>query len=239
MSIPAVTPIDPAVVDSVEAFAGLGAEARDELLAAAQRRHLATGTVVFHQGDAAEAFFVLLTGRLRATKLTPEGQQVTVSYIGPGESFGCVAVCGGLTYPATATAVETSSLLGWTRAQTQDFAGRYPRIAMNVIRTMGGRVEAMQARLGEVTYERVERRIARALTRLAAQAGRRDKDGVVIDFPLSRQDLAEYAGTTLSTVSRTLSRWEEDGIVLLGRQRVVIRHPHRLVHIADDLGDGP
>jgi len=237
MPVHAVAPADPAIFDAVEAFVGLDAAARGELLAAAQRRDVAAGTTVFRQGDEATAFFVLLAGRLRMAKLTPEGQQLTVKYIGPGESFGCVAVCGGLTYPATAAAVEDSTSLGWTRGQTQEFAGRFPRIAMNVIRIMGGRIETVQARLGEVAYERVERRIARALTRLAAQAGRRDREGVVIDFPLSRQDLAEYAGTTLATVSRTLSRWEGDGIVALGRQRVVVRHPHRLVAIADDLGD--
>jgi CRP-like cAMP-binding protein len=228
-------PADPAVLDAIEAFTGLEPAARQAVLAAAQRRPIAAGAEVFGQGEPARSFFVLVRGRLRVAKLTPEGQQMTVRYLGPGESFGCVAVCGGLTYPAGAAAVEDSEVLAWTRAQTQELAGRFPRIALNVIRIMGGRIEDMQTRLGEATHERVERRIARALTRLAAQAGRRQAEGVAIDFPLSRQDLAEYAGTTLSTVSRTLSRWEEDGIVALGRRRVVIRRPHALVTVADDL----
>ena len=228
-------PVDPAVLDTVEAFAGLEPAARQVVLDGAHRRRLAAGDEVFAQGEPAHSFFVLTGGRLRVSKLTPEGHQMTVRYIGPGESFGCVAVCGGLTYPASAAAVEESEVLVWTRAQTRELAARFPTIAMNVIGIMGGRIEDMQTRLGEVTHERVERRIARALTRLAGQAGRREADGIVIDFPLSRQDLAEYAGTTLSTVSRTLSRLEEDGIVALGRQRVVVRRPHALVAIADDL----
>lgn len=228
-------PVDPAVLDAVEAFAGLEPAAREAILGAARRQKVAAGAEVFRQGEPARTFFVLTGGRIRVSTLTPEGQQVTVRYIGPGDSFGCVAVCGGGDYPAGAAAVEDSEALAWTRAETQALAGRFPRIAMNVIRIMGGRIEDMQTRLGEVTHQRVERRIARALTRLAAQAGRRDAEGVVIDFPLSRQDLAEYAGTTLATVSRTLSRWEDDGIVALGRQRVVVRRPHALVSIADDL----
>lgn len=225
-------------LDAVDAFTGLDAAAQADALTAARERQFAAGDVVFHQDDEAAAFFIVRAGRIRMSKLTPDGQQVTVRYIGPDESFGCVAVCGGLTYPATAEAVEETLALGWTRARMQELAGRWPRIAMNVMRIMGGRLCEVQNRLGEVTYERVERRIARALARLAAQAGRRDTEGVVIDFVLSRQDLAEYAGSTLATVSRTLSRWEEEGIVALGRQRVVIRQPHRLVSIADDLGDG-
>jgi len=232
---PGPRPVDPAVLDATEAFAGLEAAARDEIVRAARRQRVAAGAEVFRQGEPARSFFVLLGGRVRVSKLTPEGQQMTVRYIGPGESFGCVAVCGGADYPASAAAVEESEILAWTRARTQELAGRHPRVALNVIRVMGGRIDDMQTRLGEVTHERVERRVARALTRLAAQAGRRDAEGVVIDFPLSRQDLAEYAGTTLATVSRTLSRWEGDGIVALGRRRVVVRRPHALVAIADDL----
>ncbi len=58
---------------------------------------------------------------------------------------------------------------------------------------------------------------------------------MLIDLPLSRQDLANMAGTTLYTVSRTLSRWEEEGIVEAGREKVLIKHPPRLVMIAEDL----
>jgi CRP-like cAMP-binding protein len=83
--------------------------------------------------------------------------------------------------------------------------------------------------------ERVERRIARALLRLAHDAGRRVEGGVEIDFPLSRQDLAQMTGTTLFTVSRTLSAWETDGLIATGRRRVTILKPHGLVRIAEDL----
>jgi len=67
--------------------------------------------------------------------------------------------------------------------------------------------------------------------------GRRTEAGIEIDFPLSRQDLAEMTGTTLHTVSRTLSAWEERGLVELGRQQVVIRQPHAVAAIAEDLPD--
>ena len=102
---------------------------------------------------------------------------------------------------------------------------------------MGERIQVLQDRLREMATERVERRIANTLLRLARQTGRKTPEGVQIDLPLSRQDLAELCGTTLYTVSRTLSRWEMDGIVEAGRERVVIRAPHRLVMIAQDLPD--
>jgi CRP-like cAMP-binding protein len=68
-----------------------------------------------------------------------------------------------------------------------------------------------------------------------AQAGRRVENGILIDFPVSRQDIAEMTGTTLHTVSRTLSAWQERGVVELGRQKLTVCDPHGLVMIAEDL----
>ena len=62
-----------------------------------------------------------------------------------------------------------------------------------------------------------------------------EEGGVLIDLPLSRDDVAQMTGTTLYTVSRTVSRWEAEGILDAGRQRMVIRKPHALMAIADDL----
>jgi len=131
--------------------------------------------------------------------------------------------------------VEDCWLLTWSRERIAELADQYPVIALNAMRIMGGRVTEIQQRLREMQTERVERRIAHALGRLVVQAGRRTPEGIEIAFPLSRQDLAEMAGTTLHTVSRTLSAWEGAGIVLAGRQKVVIAQPHALVAIAEDL----
>ena len=103
------------------------------------------------------------------------------------------------------------------------------------MRHMSERIQELQERLHEFATERVERRIASALLRLAQQSGQKTPDGVLITLSLSRQDLAEMTGTTLYTVSRTLSRWEQLGIVDAWAQRVLVRSPHGLVTIAEDL----
>jgi CRP-like cAMP-binding protein len=82
----------------------------------------------------------------------------------------------------------------------------------------------------------VERRIALTLLRLASQIGKQiQEDGPVVELPLSRQDLAEASGSTMFTVSRTLAEWERQGLIDASRGRVVIRNPHGLVQIAEDL----
>jgi CRP-like cAMP-binding protein len=108
-------------------------------------------------------------------------------------------------------------------------------VAINAARMIADRFHELQRQHRELMTERVERRIARAILRLLDQSGRRVDAGVEIGFPLSRQDLAQMTGTTLFTVSRTLHRWEAAGLIAAARRRVVIREPHRLVRIAEDL----
>ena len=96
-------------------------------------------------------------------------------------------------------------------------------------------VQTSHNKIRELSTERVERRIARALSRLASQLGRQTEEGILLDFPLSRQDLAEMTGTTVFTVSRTLKAWERLEILQLGRERIVIAAPHELITIGEDL----
>ncbi len=82
--------------------------------------------------------------------------------------------------------------------------------------------------------QQVEQRIAHALLRLVKQSGRKVEHGIEIDFPISRQDIAQMTGTTLHTVSRTLSAWETKGLVESSRQKIIVREPHQLFVLAED-----
>ncbi|MCA6107116.1 Crp/Fnr family transcriptional regulator [Bradyrhizobium cenepequi] len=217
-----------------ELFQGTPADALRDLQASAARKRLAAGDILFQQGDGTTSVFVVIAGRLRASQMAQDGQQIIIRYIGPGEVAGYAALMGGDTHPGTVTAVDDSHLIGWTSAIVRQIMERYPIVAINAAALLGRRYHEMQIRLRELSTERVERRIGHMLLRLAHQSGRRTARGIEIAFPLSRRDLAEMVGTTLHTVSRTLSAWEERGIVTCGRCRVVLCKPHALVAIADE-----
>jgi CRP/FNR family transcriptional regulator, nitrogen oxide reductase regulator len=227
--------LDRPSLTGLAAFAGLTGEEIQDLLQRARTQKLAKGAALFEQGAAADRFFVLADGRLKVTQVTPDGQQVVVRYIGPGEMFGCVAVTGQQAYPGTASAALDSTVVAWSASEAAGLVEKHPKFGAHILRMMGGRVQEAHARMREMATERVERRVARALLRLAREAGKRSEAGIEIAMPLSRQDVAEMTGTTLYTVSRLLSAWEQDGFVEAGRQRVVIKQPDALLRIAEDL----
>jgi CRP-like cAMP-binding protein len=215
-------------------FTGLAPEHLDDMLREAQSVRYLKGTNVFQQDEQAHSFFILLHGHLRVFKLTPDGQQVVVRFVSPGEVFGVAMAIGRTTYPATAAAVVDSIALVWRSSAWPRLVATHPTLAANTLQTVGSRLQDAHTRVVEMSTEQVERRIAHALLRLAQQAGRKVEHGVQIDFPISRQDVAEMTGTTLHTVSRILSAWESQGLVEGGRQRIMIREPHKLLLLAED-----
>jgi CRP/FNR family transcriptional regulator, nitrogen oxide reductase regulator len=223
------------LLKQVPVFAGLDDTALQRVAEAAVSRIVAAGFVFFDEGDEARAFFVVQSGTIKLTQLAPEGHRVVLRLLGPGEAFGGVAAFSGGTYPVTAEAVTDVTAFEWPGRVMAGLMDRYPRITTNALRFVAARLHELQVRYRQLATEKVERRVARALIRLVQQAGRKVDSGVLIDLPLSREDVAQMTGTTLYTVSRILSRWDADGILDGGRQRIVIRQPHALMKIADDL----
>jgi CRP-like cAMP-binding protein len=219
----------------VPLFEGLSTDTLVRIVGLAHAKPLETAELFFSEGDPADAFFVLTSGRVKLTQLTSEGHQIVLRLIGPGDAFGGVGAFGEPTYPVSAEAVEASIALAWTSATMRHLLETEPTIALNALRFVSGRLHDLQRRYRQLMTERVERRVARALLRLVHDAGRRVDAGIEISFPVSRQDIAEMTGTTLYTVSRLLSAWEERGIVQSGRQHIVLVKPHALVAIAEDL----
>lgn len=230
-------PLDRSLISDLPIFATLDGEALDDILGRARTQLFTRSTSVFTQDEAAHSFFVLLHGRLRVTQVTPEGQQIVMRFVGPGEIFGVAMALRRATYPATATAVVDSLALAWPSGAWAPLVAAYPPLAVNALQTMGARLQEAQTRLREISTEEVERRIAHAVLRLAAESGRETADGLLIDFPLSRQDLAEMTGTTLHTVSRIVSAWEHRGLVEGGRQRIVVRDLRGLEGLVEALPD--
>jgi len=195
---------------------------------------LRASEAMFEQDDAATAFYVLITGRMKIAQVTAEGHLVVLRYIVPGQVFGAVPLFTRTGYPAGATAVVDSLAARWDGRVADKLLDRHPRIVTNALTIVGRRLQELQNRYRELATERVEQRVARAVLRLFGSDGRVASVAPGA-FPISRQDIAEMTGTTLHTVSRILSSWEQRGLIDAGRLRIEIRDADGLLAVADDL----
>lgn len=200
-------------------------------------RSIEEGEFFFFQGDSATYFYVLISGRAKLLQTNPAGQQVNLRTINEWQMFGALgAVRENAVYPATAQALESSTALAIESSFLKEMMQTRPYLSQNLMQLMTGYIMEMQERYRELATEKVERRIALTVLRLAAQVGKRtDGKDMMVELPLTRQDVAEASGTTIFTVSRVLADWERRGIVEAGRERVLIRNPHGLVQISEGL----
>jgi CRP-like cAMP-binding protein len=218
---------------AVELFRDLSSDELGEVMGLARVRRFDKDTLIFNQGDPAGRAHVLVEGSVRISQSGSDGAQAVMRFIAPGETFGTVALFTDGRYPAEAFATADALEASWSEGDLRDLLGRYPQIAMNVIRIIGRRLKEAQERVRELATQRAEQRVARALLRLARQAGQSTPEGTAIAFPLRRKDVADISGTTLHTASRILTVWERAGLVLSRNQRLTIRQSSELLRIAE------
>jgi CRP-like cAMP-binding protein len=225
--------LDRKLIQALPVFSAMGEAELDDVIAHATAQRAPKGMAVFQQGEIATAFFVLLDGRLKVVKTTPRGQQMIIRFVNPGDIYGITKALRRDDYPATATAVVDSVTLTWPTEIWDDFMAAHPAFAVNVMGMMGERLQEAHTRIKELSTEEVEPRVAHTVLRLITQSGRKTDEGVLVDFPITQQELAEASGTTLHSVSRTLSAWEDAGLVSVGRRKILVRDAKALSELAE------
>jgi CRP/FNR family transcriptional regulator, nitrogen oxide reductase regulator len=224
--------LKPEVLASIELFLGLSPAALADGMASARLHELAKGSRIFDQGERAERGYALIDGCVRIAQSGSDGAQVVMRFIGPGETFGTVALFTDRYYPAEAVTLTDSLGISWSEAALLGLIERHPALAINLVKMVGRRLQETQDRLRELATLRVERRVAHALLRLAEQAGEGTASGTRIDFRLTRKHVAEISGTTLHTASRILTAWEKAGWIVTYRQRVTLCNSCEIRRIA-------
>ena len=217
----------------VEFFKGVSKEELQGILSYAFAKRYKNDEPLFFQDDPANAFYVIVEGRVKLTQLNDEGEQIIHHYPGVGEAFGIIAVLRQIEYPVAARAVGDTKVLVWTEQASKRILFEHPQLGLNSIRLLSKYIVDFQDRIKELSTERVERRIARTLLRIAEQGGRIVEDGIKIDWKLTRQDIAEMSGTTLYSVSRIISQWDRDGVVDASTTHILIKKHHSLLEIAE------
>jgi len=205
---------------------GLTGAEKGDLVRSAELRMVNRGAFLFREGDETSTVFLLIKGRVKLVRTAPDGREVILRFLGPGHPFGFVASLLGSAQRISAQVVEASAVLAWTHEELLRRMLDIPQLGINLARLTAERLQAGWDRIQELSTERVEQRVARAVMRLGASIGQPAEDEVALELLVSEQELAELAGTSPYTISRVLSHWKRLGVARVWRRRVLIEHPH-------------
>jgi CRP/FNR family transcriptional regulator len=203
-------------------FEYLEAEELDRLYSLCTTEKYGKGEYIFLECDAPRNLYVVVKGEVKLLKQTEDGRETIVEMGYPGEIFGEEAIFDGQPYPLTAQALGDVELLSISRSDFFAFLRDNPDLALEIITELGARLREAQNTIRALAMERVEWRIARVLLMLSRKAGVDKKDGVSIDLPLTRQDIADMAATTVETTIRVLSNFKKMGLVETEKGKIIL-----------------
>jgi CRP/FNR family transcriptional regulator len=214
-------------------FAGIPVRELTALAAGAHEESYRARDYVFMEGEPADWFCLVRSGRVKILRASRAGKEVVLELLGPGEPFGGVAVIERRPYPASAQATEASRVLKLAREPIIALTERHPAVIREMALMIGRRLRAAHDSVRSMAADPVEARLAAALLRLAERDGERGPRGVTLPYHLTRQSLADMTGTTVETTIRIVSRWQKDRLVRDTGGRLVLADLEALRLIAE------
>jgi CRP-like cAMP-binding protein len=210
-------------------FAGLSKEQVAALARIGVRRACKKGEQLFAEGDEGTGFYVVLTGRVKISKVSPEGKEQILHMVGPGEPFGEVPVFTGQGFPADATAAAQSTVLFFPRVAFVGLIKRDPTLALNMLAQLSRRLRQFTGLVEDLSLKEVPGRLAKYLLYLA------DRDGQgAVELDISKGQLASLLGTIPETLSRILARLDREGLIRSKGKQIRILDRAGLQRIAQE-----
>jgi CRP-like cAMP-binding protein len=210
-------------------LSGLSKTELDTILSAATHRQFLASSVIVHEQDPADRFFVLTSGRGRHFVLTSDGRKILLHWLTPGQIFGGAAILPTPAhYLASVEVLSDSCALVWDRKTMRQLVSRYARLLDNAFSIAATEhVAWFIAAFVTLNAEDATGRVANVLVSLASGIGKAVADG--IEIQIGNEDLASRANVTPFTVSRALQAWQRKGVLTKGRGKIVLQRPNLLV----------
>ena len=201
----------------------LAAPERDALLAAGHRRGWAAGEVLFRERDTAGSALVIVSGLVKICKRGQDGDELILSLCGPGDLLGEVTAFQGATRSADVVALQDVEAVVVAVADLRELLTRYPPIALVLLELALRRLRLADQRRLEFASAESLPRVTSRLLELAERFGVGAPDGVlVVDMPISQEELASWAAASRESTARALRTLRELGLIETHRKRMVV-----------------
>jgi CRP/FNR family cyclic AMP-dependent transcriptional regulator len=213
-------------------LASLSPHERASVLAATRRRAFGKGEIVFHEGDPGDALHLVESGHLAVRVGTPDGEQVTLNVLRPGDIVGELTLLDDRITghrSATVVALEPCTTRVVSASAFRDLCRQHPGVQAFVIAALARRVRELSSLLLESLHLGLDRRVYRRLLELADVYGPARGPTVI---PLTQDQLADLVGGTRPSVNQVLQRLQTQGLIELHRGRIGVLDPDALRRMA-------
>ena len=214
-------------------FSRLESDELDDLVAIARARRLDSGDILFSAGDSAKGFYVLLEGKIKLYKISPDGKEYILRVVGGGQTFAEAAAFSGLAYPVFAEGIIKCRLVYFDAGDFRNLIQKSPQLALNMIATMASLLQSLNQKIEDLSLREVAARLCRHLLSRARRQQGEAKDGTTFQLETTKSALAASLGTISETLSRTFKKLQQRGIVHVDGSAVTLLDCSQLEQIAE------
>ena len=216
------------LLETIPLFSGLSEPERRELAVIVRDRTFERGQTIFTEGEEGNGFYVVVAGRVKVYKISPDGKEQILHLLGPGEPFGEVALFSGRSFPAFAEAFEASRVFFIPREAFAAQVRAHPSLALNMLATLSMRLHQFASMIEGLSLKEVSSRLAGYILSESGKQGGK----VRVELDLAKGQLASLLGTIPETLSRTLTRMVRQGRVRADGPFIVIEDREGLEQLA-------
>lgn len=210
------------LLQSVPIFSELSPSDLNKIAERMIRRAYTKGQMILLEDDLGQTFFVIAEGSVKITRLSDAGREVILAMLGESDFFGEMSLLDGAGRSANVVALEESEVLTLARNDFLDILQQYPKISISLLEELTQRIRKSDQQIESLSLSDVEQRIGITLIRLAEELGTIKQGSVKIKNLPYQQDIANMAGTSRETVSRTFKLLEEKGLVTREGRKLTI-----------------
>lgn len=196
-------------ISSLPLFQGLPKKHIEDLAMIVLDQVFRRGQIIFSEGDEGTGFYVVIWGRVKIFKLSPEGKEQILHIFGPREPFGEVPVFTGQHFPANAEAMEESRIFYFPRDSFIYLIEKNPSLALNMLAVLSKRLHRFTRLIDDLSLKEVPGRLASYLLYLSEQ----ERGSNELALNITKSQLASLLGTIPETLSRILGRMTRQGLI--------------------------
>jgi CRP/FNR family transcriptional regulator len=218
--------LSPTCIGSLWIFQNIAPEDIQAIAQKALRKKKTKGQPLFLQGDPADELFLIKGGRIKLTKVLEDGTELLLDIRKAGDFVGENMFSEEGQYPVSAVCLEDTLTCGFTRTQFEELILQHPAVGLKVIKTLSERISWLTNRVGNLAVSNIEDRLYRVLRNVAKEHGEQGPQGVMIQFPLTHEDLSFLTGAHRVTITRAMKALKNAGKIILEDKRLILPALH-------------
>lgn len=215
----------------VPIFSDLNDDTLEQIAKIGIKKQFKKESVVLLEHETGSALFVIVNGKVKISRVSEDGKEVILTILGESDFFGEMAILDGLTRSANVTAIEDSELFIIQRKDFLELLKMHPEVTISLLQELTQRLRAADMKIKSLSLKDAEGKVATVILQLADDLGRIKQGAVEIEKLPYQHDLANMAGTSRETISRTLHSFAKKGLIEIDGSKLRIPDYERFKEI--------